>query len=229
MSQEEKKSEEKPAGEKLIAGKYKTIEEGEAAIKESERRMHEATEDAAKWRRIAQESLDSSRGSTDTDQETQNFSEEFLARPKEVLDKWGRRITTGVVSLVTEMLDQRDQVSRFISKNPDIEENPRLFMAHVAQTDPEDPSYVARLRKAHKTYKEDLENLKNRGREEEKAAKNFGDKQKDSAAMSSSADGDNAPPRRGKPQISEKDEEGSFNEYMKDREDSRARMLTPQI
>jgi len=214
--------------EKLIAGKYKTVEEAETAIKEGERKMHEATQDAAYWRRQTQDLLAGSVGDDPTQQGPQvthdvaEYSRKFLENPKAGLDDFGKRIVGEVVRNVATYLDARDTVQEFITANPAIKENVTLFYAHMDRTDPAERSISRRLGKALESFSADIKIIKDKAKSDEEARLKFEQDQKDKLDTSPAGGGARPTGRR-----EEKDDEATFDSYMSDREKSRERMLIP--
>lgn len=220
-------------GTKLIAGKYKTIEEAEAGIKAGEQKMHEALGEAAYWKRQTQELLQggdrASDGGNDPQHQQQandqTFTRDFLADPKAGLDAYGRKLTERVVTEVSDYLDRRDAVSQYLNANPDIKENPGLFATHLQNVDPAERGIGRRLKAAHETFKVEVRSIKERAVAEEKARVEFESGQKNRAGTSpgvGAAGGD-------KPVITEKEEKDSFASYMGERAKERERVLIPQM
>lgn len=137
--------------EKLFFGKYKTIEDAESAYKEGERKMHEATQQAAQWKEIAEKreatlSDETAYGrgqqyvtpQTDSGQAAQvlsRFYQDPIGVLREVKDTAAAEAEQRWTKRQREEANNRDRVQAWLAKNPDLAPHGDLLDFYVRQTD----------------------------------------------------------------------------------------------
>ncbi|KKK84814.1 hypothetical protein LCGC14_2779560 [marine sediment metagenome] len=188
-----KEKDEKPA-EKLLAGKFKSVEALEKGYEEAQKMGHEKSQDAAKWKRTSEELLSASelargtKGDEDADKDAEAFRDTFLENPHAGLSQFGEKLVSTLVTRVSDYIDGREAVKSFADENPVIKANPRLFAVHMAQADSNLP-LSERLAAALGTFKGDLATITKTAKEEDQRAKDFEDNQKKQAATDDAASG----------------------------------------
>lgn len=140
---------------KLFFGKYETLDAAESAFKEGERKMHEATQQAAQWKEIAekrdqvQSEGDYGRGNSgsgyapirqdaDAGQAAQvlaRFYQDPIGVLREVKDTAAQEAEQRFVKRQREEAGNRDRVQSWVAKNPDLAQHGDLLDYHVRQTD----------------------------------------------------------------------------------------------
>lgn len=143
--------------EKLFFGKYKSLEDAEVALKESERRMHEATQQAAQWKEIAEraptaQSTDSGYGqgggyrsgyvvpaeTSNPDQAAQvlaRFYQDPIGVLTEVQETAAAKAAQKLQRQQAEENDKRARIQNWLAQNQDLAKHGDLLDAHVRQTD----------------------------------------------------------------------------------------------
>ena len=142
--------------EKLFFGKYKTLEDAEVAFKEGERRMHEATQQAAQWKEIAERApvapAEGSYGqggsyrtgyapvpeASTPDQAAQvlaRFYQDPIGVLTEVQETAAQKAADKLRRQQAEENDKRGRIQNWLAQNPDLAKHGDLLDAHVRQTD----------------------------------------------------------------------------------------------
>ncbi|MGI0014037.1 MAG: hypothetical protein ACREBU_11430 [Nitrososphaera sp.] len=212
----------KDAGKKLLAGKFKTQEELEAAYAESERTMHSkseeaarAKEEAAQWRAEV-ESMKPKRNedhTADAEEDPEAFREQFIANPREALITFGKGLASGILKEVETRNASRDKVSRFLNDNPEIRASANLFAVSLAQV-PGNLSIDDKLKKAADLTRSEI----NRIKEEAKKTQDSEDESHRRARIEDESGGRDTPRKKSKKD--EDDEDHSFGGYMKERNEA---------
>lgn len=222
-------------GEGLIFGKYKTMEDAQAAHTEAERKMHEATAEAARYKDSLESVLadpapkPNDQSNKNTDDESVNFETEpdetfaqrFMENPKKYLravrDQARREGARDAAQYNELYTATREFIGGFLDGNPDIKANPKLFALHLQATNPKE-KLGARLDNAAKATRDEIARIK----DDVRKAKDFQNKQKDKAGSvegeGDTTDADNAPPKG-----DDKEKAGSFEDYMKERRNQHAK------
>lgn len=143
--------------EKLFFGKYRTLEDAEVAFKEGERRMHEATQQAAQWKEIAErvpaaQSSDQGYGqggsyrtgyapvesTANPDQAAQvlaRFYQDPMGVLNEVQETAAQKAAAKIQRQQAEENDKRARIQAWLAQNQDLAKHGDLLDAHVRQTD----------------------------------------------------------------------------------------------
>ncbi len=174
---DETKDTSKPEGDKpketvepkLIAGKYKTVEAAEAALKESERKMHEATQRAATLEReLANAKAPATKqGETPPEAQEEAVAQEMLTRPTSFLKRYGDGVIQQAVAQAQLYTETRLAIERFMVKNPEAETNPKLFKAFFQ--DAEGDNLEEKLGNALEQMKTHLGAAENKGKKSAEA------------------------------------------------------------
>ena len=221
-----KKENEKPA-EKLLAGKFKNVEELEKGYAEAEKMAHEKSGEAATWRRTSEELLSASElaqggvKSEDADKNAEAFRDTFLENPHAGLSQFGEKLVGTLVTRVGDYIDGREAVKGFADENPVIKANPRLFAVHMAQADSNLP-LSERLAAALGTFKTDLATITKTAKEEDQRSKDFEDNQKKQAAADDAASG-----KPGSKKKEKDDEPDTHESYLRERGELRSKLVNP--
>lgn len=143
--------EKKDSPPKLIAGKFKTVEEAEEAIKANERKITEQGNRIATLERDMKGKPEPA--AAPDDGEESEFASAFLARPKTVLSSFGKKLLKQAVDEAMEQnvvyVETRLAVQEFTSEHPLSKKHAKLFNSFLSETDPND-TIQDRLGKAHK-------------------------------------------------------------------------------
>ena len=142
--------------EKLFFGKYRTLEDAEAGFKESERRMHEATQQAAQWKEIAERAptapAEGGYGqgggyrsgyvvpaeTSNPDQAAQvlaRFYQDPIGVLTEVQETAAQKAAEKLRRQQAEENDKRARIQNWLAQNQDLAKHGDLLDAHVRQTD----------------------------------------------------------------------------------------------
>lgn len=136
---------------KLFFGKYKTLEEAETGFKEQERKMHEATQQAAQWKELAETPRTASaRGDYGEDgtyvpapqhnqeQATQvltNFYRDPVGTLRQIKDVAVQEAEDRIVKRQNAEAQNRDKVNTWLERNTDLKPHGDLLGFYVGQTD----------------------------------------------------------------------------------------------
>ncbi len=167
-----------PGGDKTegyFFGTFKTKEDADAAFKETQRRMHDATSEAARWKEIAER-----QSTTDQPQPTdkrQSYdtgeSQEFLTKLYSDPIGTKKQIVEEAVQIAEDRLTKRartndelkSRVDRWASGNRDLDKYQDLLQLEVAKTDAR-LSPESRLDEAAKHVRTRLADLRGSGSRE---------------------------------------------------------------
>jgi len=165
MADEEKDEGQQGGEPKLIAGKFKTVEEAEKALLEQDKLIGRQGTELGQLRKDVEDlrerttSTAATRPAADPEIDEEAISRDLLANPGTFLREFGRSIYQATVKEAKEEARREVQmqrtVDRFLDKNPEVEKNVRLFNAYLANTDPK-AGIEDRLRLAHDSLKADL-------------------------------------------------------------------------
>jgi len=229
MPEEKKKVEEgadnpqEGAGEKtLLAGKFKSEKDLVEGYKNLETAFHSSREETKKWKLSVEQMLSAS---AEPDKEklaadAEEFSERFLANPKPILNEFAEEVRKSVIKDVNEYLTARDTMNNFLDKNADLKSNPKLFALNLAETD-SSLSIDERLNSAKDAYEKEIETIRTKANEKEKARKEFEKKNKADAVDTGEGAGRDMP---AKGDTEGDDDTDDFTSYIQERKAERSRI-----
>lgn len=158
----EEKTEGQGGEQKLIAGRYKSVEEAEKALEEKERMIGRLGDEVGQLRKRVEETaqVGSPRsGGDEGDLDEEAISQEMFKAPGKFLRDFGQGLVHRTLAVVAEQtrreIDIALTVDRFVQKNPLAEKHSRLFRAYLAHTDAKKP-VLERLNDALGLLKADL-------------------------------------------------------------------------
>lgn len=213
--------------QELFGKPFKTVEDVAKSIKEAERRMHEATGEAARWRKATEDLLAVGAGRSNEPDPAQNnqpvrVDDETLAqalatKPLEVLATLAKEIESRVESKFQSAIYTRETVRDFFANNPDMKAESKLFAAYLQETNPTEP-LTKRLQAAGDATRAYLTTLIEKGRQAERESS------KDKALAGATGSGEASPASAAK-QDDTSSGGDSFEDYFKERNQSRLKPL----
>lgn len=129
---------------KLIAGKYKTVEEAEAAIREKDALIGRQSQELGSLRKQAQAPHESaSRPEADTqavDQENESLAHALLVNPKGTLARFSQQLLEEADRRATAQVNVALTIDRFLAQKPLARKHYRLFRSILSDLpmNPED-------------------------------------------------------------------------------------------
>jgi len=208
----------------LLAGKFESEKDLVEGYKNLERAFHDSRAETKKWKSSVEEMLTASSG-PDKEKlaaDAEEFSEQFLANPKPILEEFASTVRKSVIKDVNEYLSARDTMTSFLDENADLKSNPKLFALNLAETDP-NLSITERLTSAKDAYEKEIEAIRTKANEKETARKEFEKKNKADAVDTGEGAGRDMP-KKGK---TDDDAEGGgddFASYIAERKTERERI-----
>ena len=168
----------KPAGEKLIAGKFKTLEDAvEQGYVGLEKGYHELGEKVTALTRVLEAALTADPnpgppnaapdrggyvdpyGRNPNPQDGRINPADFITDPNKILDEREGKLLEKVGRIVTDVVGNTFAVNEFKSRNPDLVKHEKLVRAYMPDTNPRD-SIANRLEEAGKKAREYLASIR---------------------------------------------------------------------
>lgn len=136
--------------------KFKTLEEYDKAYQEAERRMHQATREAAELRNTLSYLVYKTQQGTE---EQKPFSEQFFTDPERVLAMRERQL----LNQVTNAIAVQDAITKWRLQNPDLLKYEDKISAFLVEVPTHLPP-AERLVEATKAFRQFLGEIKNEGK-----------------------------------------------------------------
>ncbi len=162
--------------QKLIAGKYKTVEEAEAAIKEKDGLIARQGSELGTLRKQTQARATTPQADTvDDDADNEKLAQALLTRPKEVLGGIVQGLKSWTENHAYSVVNQALNMDRFLQAHPLAVKHNKLFKSLVLETDP-DLSIEERMGKAHEALEAEIKAVSSEGKKNADAERKARDK-----------------------------------------------------